>query len=50
MENNKEEIVVETTENIEKIEELEEQTTFNNDGFDMLCTEDTIIENIEEVE
>ena len=43
----KEEIIEEI---VEMPEDLEIQTTFNEDGFDVLCTEDTTIENIEEVE
>lgn len=43
----KEEIIEEV---VEIPEDLEIQTTFNEDGFDILCTEDTIIENVEEVE
>lgn len=43
----KEEIIEEV---VETPEDLEIQTTFNEDGFDVLCTEDTIIENVEEVE
>lgn len=44
----KEEIIEEVK--VEMPEDLEVQTTFNEDGFDVLCTEDTIIENVEEVE
>ena len=43
----KEEIIEEV---VEMPKDLEIQTTFNEDGFDVLCTEDTIIENVEEVE
>ena len=43
----KEEIIEEA---VEMPEDLEIQTTFNDDGLDVLCTEDTIIENAEEVE
>ena len=43
----KEEIIEEV---VEMSEDVEVQTTFNEDGFDILCTEDTTIENIEEVE
>ena len=43
----KEEVVEEV---VEMPEDLEIQTTFNDDGLDVLCTEDTIIENAEEVE
>ena len=32
---------------IENIEEVEVQTIFNRDGLDVLCTEDTIVENID---
>ena len=35
---------------VEVVEDNELQTTFNEDGIDVLCTEDTIIENIEGVE
>ena len=34
-------------ENIENVEEVEVQTIFNKDGLDVLCTEDTIVENID---
>lgn len=43
----KEEIIEEV---VEMPKDLEVQTTFNEDGLDVLCTEDTIIENVEEVE
>ena len=37
-------------ENIEEVigdvEEVEVQTVFNEDGLDVLCTDDTIVENI----
>lgn len=29
-----------------KVEELEVQTTVNEDGLDVLCDEDTIVENV----
>lgn len=29
-----------------KVEELEVQTTVNEDGLDVLCDEDTVIENV----
>ena len=29
-----------------KIEELEVQTTVNEDGLDVLCDEDTVVENV----
>ena len=32
---------------VENVEEVEVQTTFNKDGLDVLCTEDTIVENID---
>ena len=32
---------------IEDVEEVEVQTVFNEDGLDVLCTEDTIVENID---
>lgn len=32
---------------VENVEEVEVQTIFNKDGLDVLCTEDTIIENID---
>ena len=35
---------------VEMSEDVEVQTTFNEDGLDVLCTEDTIIENVEEGE
>ena len=35
---------------IEVVEDNELQTTFNEDGIDVLCTEDTIVENVEEGE
>lgn len=44
----KKEIVVE--EITQKPEDLEIQTTFNKDGMDVLCSEDTIIENVEDGE
>lgn len=31
---------------IEDVEEVEVQTVFNEDGLDVLCTDDTIVENI----
>lgn len=31
---------------VENVEEVEVQTIFNKDGLDVLCTEDTIVENI----
>ena len=31
---------------VENVEEVEVQTVFNEDGLDVLCTEDTIVENI----
>lgn len=43
----KEEIIEEVTETPEN---LEIQTVFNEDGIDVLCTEDTIVENIEGAE
>ncbi|MGN0967154.1 MAG: hypothetical protein ACI4OP_06200 [Candidatus Coprovivens sp.] len=43
----KEEIIEEV---VEVSEDVEIQTTFNEDGLDVLCTEDTIIENVEEGE
>ena len=43
----KEEIIEEV---VEIPEDLEIQTTFNEDGFDVLCAEETIIENVEGVE
>ena len=33
---------------VEVVEDNELQTTFNEDGIDVLCTEDTIVENVEE--
>ena len=33
---------------VENVEEVEVQTVFNEDGLDVLCTEDTIVENINE--
>ena len=39
----KEEIIEEV---VEMSEDVEVQTTFNEDGLDVLCTEDTIVENI----
>ena len=44
----KKEKVVEQTTNEQNIEELEIQTTFNEDGIDVLV-EDGIVENLEEV-
>jgi uncharacterized coiled-coil protein SlyX len=44
----KKEKVVEKTTNEQNIEELEIQTTFNEDGIDVLV-EDGIVENLEEV-
>lgn len=35
---------------VENVEEVEVQTIFNKDGLDVLCTEDTIVENIDEEE
>lgn len=35
---------------VEEIEELEVQNTFNEDGLDVLCDSDTIIENETEAE
>ena len=35
---------------IETMDELDVQTTFNEDGLDVLCDEETIVENKEEVE
>ena len=32
---------------VEVVEDNELQTTFNEDGIDVLCTEDTIVENVE---
>lgn len=32
---------------VENVEEVEVQTIFNKDGLDVLCTEDTIVENID---
>ena len=43
----KEEIIEEA---VEMSEDVEVQTNFNEDGLDVLCTEDTIIENIEGAE
>lgn len=43
----KEEIIEEV---VEMSEDVEIQTTFNEDGLDVLCTEDTIIENVEDGE
>lgn len=43
----KEEIIEEV---VEMSEDVEVQTTFNEDGLDVLCAEDTIIENVEEGE
>ena len=31
---------------IEDVGEVEVQTVFNEDGLDVLCTDDTIVENI----
>ena len=31
---------------VENVEEIEIQSVFNEDGLDVLCTEDTIVENI----
>ena len=45
---NEEKIVEETIETVENEEELEVQTTFNEDGLDVLV-EDGEIENVEEV-
>jgi hypothetical protein len=45
----KKEKVVEKTTNEQNIEELEIQTTFNEDGIDILV-EDGIVENLEEGE
>lgn len=42
-----EEVVKEVVEVTEDTVEL--QTTFNEDTFDVLCGEDTIVENIEDV-
>ena len=44
----KKENVVEQTTNEQNVEELEIQTTFNEDGIDVLV-EDGIVENLEEV-
>ena len=44
----KKEKVVEQTTNEQNVEELEIQTTFNEDGIDILV-EDGIVENLEEV-
>ena len=44
----KKEKVVEQTTNEQNVEELEIQTTFNEDGIDVLA-EDGIVENLEEV-
>lgn len=44
----KKEKVVEKTTNEQNVEELEIQTTFNEDGIDVLV-EDGIVENLEEV-
>ena len=35
---------------VEVVEDNELQTTFNEDGIYVLCTEDTIVENVEEGE
>lgn len=43
----KKEKVVEQTTNEQNVEELEIQTTFNEDGIDVLV-EDGIVENLEE--
>ena len=32
---------------VENVEEVEVQTIVNKDGLDVLCTEDTIVENID---
>ena len=32
---------------VENVEEVEVQTIFNKDGLNVLCTEDTIVENID---
>jgi hypothetical protein len=44
----KKENVVEQTTNEQNVEDLEIQTTFNEDGIDVLV-EDGIVENLEEV-
>lgn len=44
----KKEKVVEKTTNEQNVEDLEIQTTFNEDGIDVLV-EDGIVENLEEV-
>ena len=44
----KKEKVVEQTTNEQNVEELEIQTTFNDDGIDVLV-EDGVVENLEEV-
>lgn len=44
----KKEKVVKKTTNEQNVEELEIQTTFNEDGIDVLV-EDGIVENLEEV-
>jgi hypothetical protein len=44
----KKEKVVEQTTNEQNVEDLEIQTTFNEDGIDVLV-EDGIVENLEEV-
>jgi hypothetical protein len=47
---NKEECQMAKKENIEEVienvEDVEVQTSFNEDGLDILCAEDTIVENI----
>ena len=35
---------------VEVVEDNELQTTVNEHGIDVLCTEDTIVENVEEDE
>ena len=35
---------------VEVVEDNELQTTFNEDSIDVLCPEDTIVENVEEGE
>ena len=35
---------------VEVVEDNELQTTFNEDSIDVLCAEDTIVENVEEGE
>lgn len=50
MTKNKEECQMAKKENIEEVienvEDVEVQTSFNEDGLDILCAEDTIVENI----